>query len=197
MMYASHRRTCSAPGFMRPTNGVDEDNPNFAVPGDGGATPNYTPTTGTTVAAWAPGGGGGLPTIDGLQIWKRMNNQLSAFQMNTGEKIWSLPVGPTPERITDHPLLAGVDVPESGGVGWSIQMIAGDLLIQTRSLSQGTAQYDPDAPLELHARQERVVLDALRRRADRQRPDLLARVHLEGRELVVHALPDLQAVDGG
>ena len=52
-----------------------------------------------------------------------MNNQLSAFQMNTGEKIWSLPVGPTPERIREHPLLAGVDVPESGGVGWSIQMV--------------------------------------------------------------------------
>ena len=152
MMYASHRRTCSAPGFMRPTNGVDQDNPNFAVPGDGGATPNYTPTTGTTVAAWAPGGGGGLPTVDGLQIWKRMNNQLSGFQMNTGSKVWSLPVGPTPNRIKEHPLLAGVDVPESGGVGWSIQMVAGDLLVQTRSLSQGTAQYDPDAPLELHAR---------------------------------------------
>ena len=58
MMYASHRRSCSAPGFMRPTNGVDQDNPNFAVPGDGGATPNYTPTTGTTVSAWLPGGGG-------------------------------------------------------------------------------------------------------------------------------------------
>jgi len=137
---------------MEPTNSVDVDNPNFAVPGDGGATPNYTPTTGTTVAAWAPGGGGGLPTIEGLPLWKRMNNQLSAFQMNTGEKIWSLPVGETPERIRNHPLLAGVDVPNSGGVGWSIQMVMGDLLVQTRSLSQGTAQYDPDAPLELHAR---------------------------------------------
>ena len=151
MMYASHRRGCSAPGFMRPTNGVDVDNPNFAAPGDGGATPNYTPTTGTTVAAWAPGGGG-LPTIDGLQLWKSMNNQLSAFQMNTGERIWSLPIGETPERVRDHPLLAGVDVPNSGGVGWSIQMVTGDLLVQTRSLSQGTAQYEPDAPLELHAR---------------------------------------------
>ena len=146
MMYASHRRGCSAPGFMRPTNGVDVDNPNFAVPGDGGATPNYTPTTGTTVAAWQPGGGGGLPTIDGLQLWKRMNNQLSAFQMNTGERIWSLPIGETPERIKDHPLLAGVDVPNSGGVGWSIQMVTGDLLVQSRSLSQGTAQYEPGRP---------------------------------------------------
>ncbi len=31
-------------------------------------------------------------------------------------------------------------------------MVTGDLLVQTRALSQGTAQYDPDAPLELHAR---------------------------------------------
>ena len=152
MMYASHRRGCSAPGFMEPTNGVDVDDPNYAVPGDGGATPNSTPTTGTTVAAWLPGGGGGLPTIDGLQLWKRMNNQLSAFQMNTGRQVWSLPVGQSSDRLRDHPLLAGVDVPNSGGVGSSIQMVMGDLLIQTRALSNGGTQLMPDAPLELHAR---------------------------------------------
>ena len=33
MMYASHRRTCSAPGFMRPTNGVDVDNPELCRAG--------------------------------------------------------------------------------------------------------------------------------------------------------------------
>ncbi len=52
----------------------------------------------------------------------------------------------------DHPLLAGVEVPNAGGTGWSIQMVMGDLLVQTRSLSQGGAQMVPDAPLELHAR---------------------------------------------
>ena len=152
MMYASHRRNCTAPGFMEPTDGVDRDDPTYAVPGAGGATPNRTPTTGTTVAAWLPGGGGGLPTIDGLRLFKLMNNQLSAFQMNTGERIWSLPVGETPERVRNHPLLAGVEVPNTGGTGWSIQMVMGDLLLQTRSLSQGGAQMAPDAPLELHAR---------------------------------------------
>ena len=81
-----------------------------------------------------------------------MDNQLTALQMNTGRRIWSLPVGETPVRIRNHPLLAGVDVPNTGGIGWSIQMVAGALLVQTRALSQGTAQYDPDAPLELHAR---------------------------------------------
>ncbi|HIN49838.1 MAG TPA: hypothetical protein EYM78_03860 [Gemmatimonadetes bacterium] len=154
MMYASHRRTCSAPGFMRPTNGVDRDEPDYATPGDGGATPNSTPTTGTTVSAWLPGGGGaGLPTIDGLRLWKPMNNQISAFQMNTGDRIWSLPVGETPERIRNHPLLADVDIPNTGGAGFgSVQMVTGSLLIQTRGLSEGMVQTLPDAPLRLNAR---------------------------------------------
>ena len=152
MFYASHERTCSAPGFMEPTNGVDRDNPNYAVPGANGATPNSTPTTGTTVAAWSPGRFGGLPTIDGLRLWKPMENQLTAYEMNTGDKTWSLPVGQTSDRITNHPRLAGVDIPNTGGAGWSIQMVMGDLLVQTRALSWGTTQIRPDAPLELHAR---------------------------------------------
>ncbi|HAW90752.1 MAG TPA: hypothetical protein DCX61_08820, partial [Gemmatimonadetes bacterium] len=152
MFYASHERTCSAPGFMEPTNGVDRDNPNYAVPGANGATPNSTPTTGTTVAAWSPGRFGGLPTIDGLRLWKPMENQLTAYEMNTGDKTWSLPVGQTSDRITNHPRLADVDIPNTGGAGWSIQMVMGDLLVQTRALSWGTTQIRPDAPLELHAR---------------------------------------------
>jgi len=31
-------------------------------------------------------------------------------------------------------------------------MVMGDLLVQTRALSQGGVQYAPDAPVELHAR---------------------------------------------
>jgi len=152
LMFNSHRRSCSAPGFMRPTNGVDRDNPNYPEPGAGGATPNSTPTTGRTVVDWLPGGGGGLPTIDGLPLYKRMNNQLTAYQMNTGEKVWSLPIGETPEAIRNHPRLQGVEVPNSGGEGWSIQMPMGDILVQTRALSEGMAQMEPDAPLTLNAR---------------------------------------------
>ena len=152
MMYNSHRRNCFAPGFMRPTNGVDRDNPNYPEPGVGGATPNSTPTTGLTVAAWLAGGGGGLPTIDGLSVFKRMNNQLTAYQMNSGEKVWSLPIGETPDNIKNHPLLEGIEVPNVGGTGWSIQMVTGDILVQTRALSEGMAQMEPDAPLTLNAR---------------------------------------------
>jgi len=153
MMFVSHRRNCFAPGYMSPTNGVDRDNPNYATPGPDGVTPNSTPTTGTTVAAWLPGGGGGgMPTIDGLRLFKPMDNELTGYDMNTGYHVWSLPVGPTQERITDHPLLQGIDIPASGGVGLSIQMITGDLLVQTRSLSEGGVQNIPDSPVTLNAR---------------------------------------------
>ncbi len=152
LMFTSHARNCFAPGFMRATNGVDRDNPSYPEPGQGGATPNKTPTTGKTVAAWLPGGGGGLPTIDGLRIFKPMDNELTAYQMNTGDKAWSLPVGETPDEIKNHPLLAGVDVPNTGGAGWSNQMVMGDLLVQTRALSEGMVQFVPDAPLTLNAR---------------------------------------------
>ena len=165
LMYASHRRNCFAPSFMAPTGGVDEDDPNYAVPGAGGATPNSTPTTGTTVAAWLPGGFReptdaqapfvsvtGLPRVEGLPLFKPMDNFLSAFQMHTGERAWSLPIGETPELLENHPLLREMEIPNTGGVGWSIQMVMGDLLVQTRALSEGTRQLVPDAPLELHGR---------------------------------------------
>jgi quinoprotein glucose dehydrogenase len=72
--------------------------------------------------------------------------------MNTGDKVWSLPVGETPEALRNHRRLQGIEVPNPGGAGWSIQMVMGDLLVQTQALSQGGAQLEPDAPLELHAR---------------------------------------------
>jgi quinoprotein glucose dehydrogenase len=82
-----------------------------------------------------------------------MDSQLTAYNMNSGAKAWSLPVGPTPDEIKNHPLLAGVDAPETGGLGWSIQMVTGDLLIQARAMSEGGVQFEPDEdPLTLNAR---------------------------------------------
>jgi quinoprotein glucose dehydrogenase len=82
-----------------------------------------------------------------------MDSQLTAYNMNSGDKSWSLPVGPTPENIKNHPRLAGIDVPESGGLGWSIQMATGDVLVQARAMSEGGVQFAPDEdPLTLNAR---------------------------------------------
>lgn len=156
MLYASHRRSCTAAGYLGPTKGIDVDDPSYASPGQpGGATPNETPTTGTTVAAWAPvAGAPQLPRIDGLTLWKPINQHLSAVNLNTGRKLWSQPVGETPEALRKHPVFAGRD-PQTGANSFSIQMIAGDLLVQTQAYSEGIQQIPHTGTPLLHARDKR------------------------------------------
>ena len=105
-----------------------EEDTEFTALLPGGTT---TPTTGVNVVPWLPGGGGpGLQTIDGLPIYKPYSG-IVAIDMNTGTKLWDVPVGETPDNILNHPLLEGVEVPETGAGGGGIQMVMGDLLLQT------------------------------------------------------------------
>jgi quinoprotein glucose dehydrogenase len=159
IMYASHQRGCSAPSFLVPTGGVDEERTEFA----GKSTEAWrgrervTPTTGTTVAAWKQGGPatGRLPLIDGLPVYKPLSQGLAAYNMNTGEKLWDVPVGQTPERIRNHPLLKGVNVPNTGGTGYSIQMVMGGLLVQTTEDLRGETEVNAKGMPVLHARDKR------------------------------------------
>ena len=157
IMYASHTRACSAPSFLVPTNGVDEER---GLPGLS-AEPwrgreRHTSTTGTTVAAWAPGGPRAfLPLIDRLPVFKPLYQALAAYDMNTGERLWDIPVGHAPERVRDHPLLEGVDVPNPGGTGFSIQMVMGDLLVQTTEDLRGETEANENGMPMLHARDKR------------------------------------------
>jgi len=158
-MYLSHNRACSAPGFMAPTDGVDMDVPEFAQPSPAPphAVPNETPTTGLTVAAWAPAPGVPLPRIDGLPLWKPQDKILSGYDMNTGDRMWDLPVGETPGQIRNHPLLEGVDIPNSGSaVGYGvISMVMGDLLVETRAMARGGVIDPVDEAPQLNARDKR------------------------------------------
>jgi quinoprotein glucose dehydrogenase len=156
IMYASHKRGCTAPSFMIPTNGVDEERglPRQEAGGWRGRE-RHTPTTGTTVAAWAPGRGGALSMIDGLPAYKPLYQGLAAYDMNTGEKLWDIPIGQTPDRIKNHPLLREVDIPNTGGTGHSIQMVVGDLLVQTTEDLRGETEVNANGMPMLHARDKR------------------------------------------
>lgn len=159
ILYASHRRGCSAPPFLVPTNGEDVERglPQQSAEAWRGRE-RHTATTGTTVAAWAPASGARsvvLPLIDGLPVYKPLSQGLAAYDMNTGEKLWDIPVGETPERIRNHELLAGVDVPNTGGTGHSIQMVVGDLLVQTTENLRGDAEVSAQGRPLLHARDKR------------------------------------------
>lgn len=159
IMYASHQRTCSANPWLVPTNGVDEERTEVAgmseEPWRG--RERVTPTTGTTVAPWKQGGPptGYLPLVEGLPVFKPLYSALSAYDMNTGEKLWDIPIGETPDRIKNHPLLQGVNVPPTGGTGLSVQMVMGDLLVQTTEDLRGDTEVNEDGMPMLHARDKR------------------------------------------
>jgi quinoprotein glucose dehydrogenase len=123
-MYAFHSRSCGTSGLSYPTNGVDVEITE-AIPGT-----TETPTTGRTVVPWLPGDDPGLLDIDGLPVFKRSSG-IVAIDMDTGQKLWDIPVGETPANIRNHPRLAGVEVPPTGAGGRGILMVMGDLLLQT------------------------------------------------------------------
>ena len=98
---------------------------------------------------------GRLPLIEGLPVYKPLYQGLAAYDMNTGEKLWDIPIGQTPERIRNHPLLAGVDALNTGGTGHSIQMVVGDLLVQTTEDLRGSTEVNANGMPMLHARDKR------------------------------------------
>jgi len=157
IMYAPHSRSCSAPQFLVPTDGVDEER---GLAGkseeEWRGRERHTPTTGTTVATYKQGGPKTfLPLIEGLPVYKPLFQGLAAYDMHTGDKLWDVPVGQTPARIKNHALLMGVNVPETGGTGHSIQIVMGDLLVQTSEDLRGETEMNEKGEPLLHARDKR------------------------------------------
>jgi glucose dehydrogenase len=116
ILYASHSRRC---GGGTVVSGADQDQPDRMM------------TTGTTIADWVAGPGGGMGQIEGLPLHKPPYNRLSAYDMNTGERLWWIPIGEVSASIRNHPDLQDEDFSTMGGGGNSIQMVAGDLLYAT------------------------------------------------------------------
>lgn len=55
-----------------------------------------------------------VPRIDGLEIVKPPYGRVTAIDMNSGEHLWWVANAETPDRIANHPLLQGVDLPDTG-----------------------------------------------------------------------------------
>jgi glucose dehydrogenase len=121
ILYVASARRCSGGSIM---------------PGILADVPDDPATTGTTISQWVAGPGGGMGQVDGLPLHKPPYSRLSAYDMNTGERIWWIPVGDAPERVAAHPALQGRDLSSFGSGASSIQMVAGDLLYATEG-SQG------------------------------------------------------------
>ena len=71
-------------------------------------------------------------------MYKPPYSKITAIDMNTGEHLWWIPVGDTPDNVKNHPALAGVDIPNTGTGRQAAQMVTPNMLMYTGSGSDGT-----------------------------------------------------------
>ncbi len=113
------------------------------VPGDEAdlryMTDNGTTTTGVTPAQYANGAGGGAPRHpSGLPLMKPPYSRITAIDLNTGETLWMIPIGETPDRIKNNPALAGVDVGNTGTGAQAPMLVTPSMLVYAGEVSDGT-----------------------------------------------------------
>jgi quinoprotein glucose dehydrogenase len=94
--------------------------------------------TGVTISDFAVGSSLGAPRVRGLPIWKPPYSKITAIDMNTGEHLWWIPVGDTPDAIKNNPMLRGVDLPNTGTGRQAAQVVTASLLMHTGNGGDGT-----------------------------------------------------------
>ena len=94
--------------------------------------------TGTTINDFAVGGGARVGRVRGLPMYKPPYSKITAIDMNTGEHLWWIPVGDTPNNVLNSPALEGVDIPNTGSGRQAAQIVTPTMLLYTGNASDGT-----------------------------------------------------------
>ena len=63
---------------------------------------------------WVTRGPGGVAGPNGLPLLKPPYGRITAIDLNTGEHLWWIPNGDTPDNVKNHPMLRGVNLPRTG-----------------------------------------------------------------------------------
>jgi len=95
--------------------------------------------TGTTITKFAVGGFAGVRRVQGLPLFKPPYSRITAIDMNTGEHLWWIPVGDTPNGVLEHDALQGMDIPNTGTGRQAAQIVTSTLLMYTGEGSDGTS----------------------------------------------------------
>ncbi len=108
-------------------------------PGENSGADSPLPSrTAGPARAGGGGGGGGALTVQGLPLIKPPYSTISAINLDTGEIVWQVPHGETPDAIRNHAALKGLTIPRTGQSGYNIGtlitktlVIAGDGQVTT------------------------------------------------------------------
>jgi quinoprotein glucose dehydrogenase len=97
------------------------------------------------------------PTVQGLPLIKPPYGRITAYNMNSGNIIWQVPNGSTPEGIKNHPALEGLDIPPTGRTNRGGIFVTPTLLISgewgvdgARFPFESTTPQGPGAMLRAH-----------------------------------------------
>ena len=84
-----------------------------------------------SVIARNPNGGevAGPLTVQGLPLLKPPYGLITAIDLDTGEVVWQIPHGETPDNVRDHPTLSGLSIPRTGRPGSVGTLVTETLLI--------------------------------------------------------------------
>jgi quinoprotein glucose dehydrogenase len=114
---------------------------NVLIPGTESMKDPIVATTGTTVTDFSVVGGPSANpgNVDGLPIFKPPYGRVTAIDLNTGETLWWIPHGDTPQNIIDALAAQGVtNVPNTGRGGGGSLMVTPTMLLMTGQASDGT-----------------------------------------------------------
>ncbi len=106
ILYVASTKGCSAPRLVP---GIDED-PDSNV-------------------EWVSVGPGGVRGPSGLPIFKPPYATITAIDLNTGDHLWQIPNGDTPESIRNHPLLQGIEIGNTGARSHATKLVTRTLLM--------------------------------------------------------------------
>jgi len=74
----------------------------------------------------------------GIPLFKPPYSHITAIDMNTGEQLWQLPIGETPDRVKNLPELQGMDIPTTGTGANAPMLVTRTAFIYASEASDGT-----------------------------------------------------------
>jgi quinoprotein glucose dehydrogenase len=76
-------------------------------------------------------------SLKGLPILKPPYSRITALDLNTGDYAWVVPLGTTPQSVAQNPVLAGITLPNTGGIGLlATLLVTKTLLIAGEGIGQ-------------------------------------------------------------
>lgn len=94
--------------------------------------------TGVTNSDWAALRSQGPRRIEGLPLFKPPYSTITAIDMNTGDHLWQIPVGETPDAIKNHPKLQGMDLGNTGTGSKATMLATKNMFVYAGAVSDGT-----------------------------------------------------------